>query len=598
MLAIDEISGIYDHIHECAAQIEMERNPRLPLHSELREFALSLLRKNVPLSLLRSECSAWAQKRWHGLPGNNSSRYCLTTHDISSLYRSISRERGIPQRTAAEENLDKWFRPEKPQPLSSILAESCLHYQAHKQGETDRFEIILSTPEMQAAAWKFGHNKQILMDLTFGVCSARALLIILMVIDDSGVGIPICFSLFTARESAKAVHADYDTAILDRLLRLFKERMGTNELGEQLNIKVGNTDNDIRERTALTNNFPGIFLLLCIFHIWQAWKNGLNRYLHVIPRGEARKYVRQHLAKLLMKLLKDISDYNDAIALYNVEIHYWKLQQAKRDKICRSQAKGALAFLQYLNSYLGNKAYWQSWSPAGAIIASQFLGIPVQRVARTNNHLESFNGRIKGKYYKPYQHSGRLPRIDVWVLLAVTTVMPDFFKEQHERQALRDHYANLWHVAVATSTSSSSRVPGCGSESGMTTNNSISLDDTTIQGWLTDLLNDGETGSEDSDEKMGNGGDHGSQTEEPLMASTPDILFPCLDPGEPSLLDPQCISTSMDFEESCIKGKNHEQVTVFLIRIYLANFLVFKFSSTWAQLLRCDGYCAGLMQSI
>ena len=166
---------------------------------------------------------------------------------------------------------------------------------------------------MQTAAWKFGHEKQVLMDLTFGVCSARALLVILMAIDDSGEGIPICFALFTARESVKAVHADYDTAILDRLLRLFKDGMGTNELGEQFNIKVGNTDNDAREHTALMNNISGIFLLLCIFHVWQAWKNGLNRYLHVIPKGEARQSVRHRLAKLLMKLLKDIPDYDDAI---------------------------------------------------------------------------------------------------------------------------------------------------------------------------------------------------------------------------------------------------------------------------------------------
>ena len=132
MVAIDEISGVYDHTDECTAQVEMERNPRLPLHADLREFALSLLRKNVPLSLLRSECSAWAQARWPGLPGDNFARYCLTAHDISSLYRSISHEHGIPQRTAAEDNLDKWFWPEKPQPPSPTLTQSCLHYQAHK----------------------------------------------------------------------------------------------------------------------------------------------------------------------------------------------------------------------------------------------------------------------------------------------------------------------------------------------------------------------------------------------------------------------------------------------------------------------------------
>jgi len=82
--------------------------------------------------------------------------------------------------------------------------------------------------EMREAAWKFGYWKQVLMNLIFGVCSAHALLAILMVIDDSGIGITIAFMMFTARPSTKAVHADYDTAELDRLLSLFKKGMGLN----------------------------------------------------------------------------------------------------------------------------------------------------------------------------------------------------------------------------------------------------------------------------------------------------------------------------------------------------------------------------------
>jgi hypothetical protein len=105
------------------------------------------------------------------------------------------------------------------------------------------------------------------MDLTFGVCSAHALLVIWMAIDESGSGIPICFMLFTVCESARAAHADYDTAIFDCLLQLFKKGMGTNEHGEQFIIKIGNTDNDACERAALANNWGDIFLLLCIFHV-------------------------------------------------------------------------------------------------------------------------------------------------------------------------------------------------------------------------------------------------------------------------------------------------------------------------------------------
>ena len=56
------------------------------------------------------------------------------------------------------------------------------------------------------------------MDLTFGVCSARALLAILMVIDDNNHGQPIALMLFTARKEARATHADYNGALLQDLL--------------------------------------------------------------------------------------------------------------------------------------------------------------------------------------------------------------------------------------------------------------------------------------------------------------------------------------------------------------------------------------------
>jgi hypothetical protein len=443
MIAIDEITGFFDHSELCLEQIEMERNPRIPLHPELREYGLGLLRKNVPLSLLRSECLSWGENKWGALSGNNNFRYKLTSHDTSSLYRSISQERGIHQRTAAEDNLDKWFRLTRAQPPSPLLTESCLHYQAHEKPHSERFELILSTPEMKQAAWKYGHNRQNLMDLTFGFCSARALLAILMAIDDTGKGIPICFIIFTARESAKATHADYDTALLTQLLEKFKAGMGRNEKGEEFEIKIGNTDNDARERSALSTNWESIFLLLCIFHVWQAWRNALNRHLRQVPKGGDRQHVRKRLGTLMMKLLKDITTHTEALSLFSDELKFWTRTGKNRDSISKSQAKAALDFLKYLNGYVELEAYWISWSPAGAIEAAQRLSIPVSRIARTTNPLESFNGRIKGKYYLPYQHSGRLPRIDVWIFLLVTVVMPDFFKEIRSKQEMQNYYTKM-----------------------------------------------------------------------------------------------------------------------------------------------------------
>lgn len=113
---------------------------------------------------------------------------------------------------------------------------------------------------MQDAVWRFVHQKQVLMDLTFKFCSAPALLMILMAFNESGKGIPVTLFVFTARETAKAAHADYNKPLIRRLLEIFKDKIGINESGERLTFTVANTNNDARERKALSTVFPGVQL--------------------------------------------------------------------------------------------------------------------------------------------------------------------------------------------------------------------------------------------------------------------------------------------------------------------------------------------------
>ncbi|KAJ7780378.1 hypothetical protein B0H14DRAFT_3507608 [Mycena olivaceomarginata] len=115
----------------------------------------------------------------------------------------------------------------------------------------------------------------------------------------------------------------------------------------------------------------------------------------------------------------------------------------QRDDLSKKQASSALAFLGYLQSYLKTRDFWRSWSLAGQEEAARLLGVPISRVPRTTNHLESFNGRIKDRYFSPYIHSGRLPRVDYWVLLLITEVLPKFFDEWAEKRDLKDYYSDM-----------------------------------------------------------------------------------------------------------------------------------------------------------
>ncbi|KAF6747490.1 hypothetical protein DFP72DRAFT_1149006 [Ephemerocybe angulata] len=394
LITVDEIFGNLVHSGRCVDQIEMWRNPPIPLHPDLRGLLLDWLRDRTPLAVVKERARAYSD------------------HDTSSIYRTLGGELGIKVHTHAQDNLDAWLGPKKAAPDASLTA-ACLFYSPEVPELNERFMLILSTPLQQRMAWKFGHKRQVLMDLTFGFCSARALLVILMVIDDANKGIPVAQMIFTAKKEAKAVHADYNQALLDRLLGLFKEKMGLNEKGEAFEIAVASTDNDTRERYALNKNFPGVLLLLCMFHVLQCWRNQVNRSLVTIPKGPARAEIRSRIWTLLMKLIRDISDYATATSLFNSELAFFRtLAQRGTTPLQKKQSKAGIHFLNYLHSYLSVEDYWRSW-------------------------------RLKNKFFKGYEHSGRLPRIDLWVLILVTRVIPEFFAGWVERRHQLAYYGAM-----------------------------------------------------------------------------------------------------------------------------------------------------------
>ncbi|KAJ7750590.1 hypothetical protein B0H16DRAFT_1724520 [Mycena metata] len=139
---------------------------------------------------------------------------------------------------------------------------------------------------------------------------------------------------------------------------------------------------------------------------------------------------------------------------YNAELRYFKRLAAKSNDIDKNKGKAGLAFLAYLQSYLKLRDFWLSWSPAGAREAANRLGIPVEKVARTTNALDSFNGHLKGKYLAHHMHGGRLPRLDYWVLIYITDVIPTFFAEWAAKRALASYYSHMRHAPPSTSSPS------------------------------------------------------------------------------------------------------------------------------------------------
>jgi hypothetical protein len=136
--------------------------------------------------------------------------------------------------------------------------------------------VCISTPEMRAAAWKYGHKSQIILDGTFGLCDHRILCFILMGIDEARKGVPLAFLLFSAPSGNKHTAGGYDHTILVDLLREWKSDLERYAGGETFIPLVAITDTDLKECLALQIVFKGIWLLLCKFHIRQSWRNHRN----------------------------------------------------------------------------------------------------------------------------------------------------------------------------------------------------------------------------------------------------------------------------------------------------------------------------------
>ena len=124
-------------------------------------------------------------------------------YESTSLYRTLRQEDGIMRNSTAIDNLYQWFGSENPKPPAPELGDSCLFYQNLGLGNDDRLILILSTPRQREMAWAYGHQKQMLLDGTFGVCSTCVLVFFLMAIDDRNVGIPVATIIFTPKKDAK-----------------------------------------------------------------------------------------------------------------------------------------------------------------------------------------------------------------------------------------------------------------------------------------------------------------------------------------------------------------------------------------------------------
>ncbi|KAF7293435.1 SWIM-type domain-containing protein [Mycena indigotica] len=202
--AILRVRGLAEHNAACDSAM-LEHRPHQPVAAIVYRTALeqlssgaqmrAIFRKNVELIRIG--------RGKHGYPGfpvdrvKDPYRWLLDQRkETRSILRQFQRLKGVKLRERAEYNIDDWLDPDS-QHYKPVLASAIFHYSARK-AKDERLEVCISTPEMEEAAWRYGHEGQLLLDGTFGVTNSPLLPFIVMVVDEANKGIPVAFLLFSA----------------------------------------------------------------------------------------------------------------------------------------------------------------------------------------------------------------------------------------------------------------------------------------------------------------------------------------------------------------------------------------------------------------
>ncbi|KAF8826267.1 hypothetical protein HHX47_DHR5000001 [Lentinula edodes] len=246
-------------------------------------------------------------------PKTANVQYLFLPTDHTSLYRKASQELGVDVRLQPQYNVDDWLNPESHN-FKPDIAEAVFHYSARTEAG-DRFEICLSTPEMDNCAHKYAHHSQLVLDGTFGVCS----------------------SLVATVDHTVA------TALLENH-KVFLNNLATNP-------------------------------------------------------------------------------------------------EAKR------ACEAGLDHIRYLQDYWMARPLWESWSECGRIAAAARIGVAVEGIIPTTNHLESFNAVLKRKYIQRYLRSGHRLRFDILILLLITQILPQIFRRRNAQRQYHTWLTSRFHAS-------------------------------------------------------------------------------------------------------------------------------------------------------
>ncbi|KAK7450183.1 hypothetical protein VKT23_013066 [Stygiomarasmius scandens] len=234
---IKRISGILDHDESCKTT-KLTGDVSVPLHPHVYEIALQQLKDGASITAIQQKnihmiiTNEYRDMDCYYCKPNSNYHYLFQTSDHCTLYHKHAASFGIDICKAPQYNI-----------------REAIFYYSVRADKGDKLKVCISTPEMDEAAIKYVHQKQLIFDGTFGVASSCLLLFIAMGVDEDKKGLPVTFFLFSAPTGAKATHANYSSGILSELLGAWQLHLETKHGSFKPACVI--TDTDTKERAAL-----------------------------------------------------------------------------------------------------------------------------------------------------------------------------------------------------------------------------------------------------------------------------------------------------------------------------------------------------------
>lgn len=153
--------------------------------------------------------------------------------------------------------------------------------------------------------------------------------------------------------------------------------------------------------------------------------------------------------------------HSEAIQLIENERQILALTAA--DPNAKKSVENAIKHLDYLQINWIPEVMWRCWSQYGRNRASGILGIPVEGVLPTTNHLESFNAILKRNHLTRWLHSGHRLRFDSFIHILITRILPDIYSQRRAMKAHRDwvtaRFAGLTRNGARQADAGSAQLP-------------------------------------------------------------------------------------------------------------------------------------------